>query len=225
MSRFDLVLLPHHDNISGRAPHNVLRIDGAVTHIKPESLEQAAQRWVADWSRLPECKIAVLVGGDTSKHKIGRGDIVELMGHCERIATATNGCLMVTNSRRTSAEANQALVQCLSELQVPYYCYDCNTGGDNPYMGLLAHSSYIVTTGDSISMCAESVASGKPTFIYAKKEGVGKKHWRFIEKLIALGRAKLLKNFAPGMIMVDQQASNELKQSVIARLHQASKTT
>jgi mitochondrial fission protein ELM1 len=218
ISNFDLVLLPYHDNTPGTPPSNVMRIDGAVTHIKPEVLLAARDKWGVTWSRLPDCKIGVLIGGDTARHQITAEDIEALMKQCEQAALKLDGALLITNSRRTSGAANEALVNVLEQLRVPYYFYDCRDGGENPYMGIMACSNYIITTGDSISMCAESVATGKPTFIYANKHKVGKKHWRFIEKLIHNKRANLLKNFSVEAIMYSQDASNELKNKVLAKL-------
>ena len=51
-------------------------------------------------------------------------------------------------------------------LNAPYYFYDWHIshGVDNPFYGFLGLADIVIATGDSISMCSEVRATGKPVY-------------------------------------------------------------
>jgi mitochondrial fission protein ELM1 len=63
------------------------------------------------------------------------------------------------------------------------------TGKENPYLGYVATADVLVVTGDSESMLAEAVASGKPVYIYPLPEcfpgTLGKVREQFREWVVA----------------------------------------
>jgi mitochondrial fission protein ELM1 len=67
------------------------------------------------------------------------------------------------------------------------------TGKENPYLGYVATADVLVVTGDSESMLAEAVASGKPVYIYPLPEcfpgTLGKVRERFREWVVARATA------------------------------------
>src|SRR5262249_53891721 len=97
--------------------------------------------------------------------------------------------LLVTTSRRTHPLAADALRAALS---VPVYFHRWSPDGKNPYLALLAIADFIVVTGDSISMCAEACAAGKPVYIYAPTGLTTRKYHRYHEELYASNLARPL---------------------------------
>lgn len=169
---FDLIAVPEHDGVSAR--DNTLPILGAPHRVTPAMLENEAQQWQSHFASLPQPRVALLVGGNTKHHRFTPQHARQL-GE-EASALAQGGSLLITTSRRTEPDSVQALYQAIT---CPYYAYDWMQGGANPYFGLLACADKVIVTGDSMSMCSEAVATGKPVYIFAPDAMTSAKHARF----------------------------------------------
>jgi len=70
----------------------------------------------------------------------------------------------VTTSKRTSDAAARALAESLS---APHHLYRWQAGADdNPYPAYLALADRFLVTGDSASLPAEAVATGRPVELF-----------------------------------------------------------
>ncbi len=193
-AHFDLVLLPKHD-LFERNISNVLVFDGAIAYFSQDEKKQMLSYWKDFWNYLPQLKVALFIGGDSKNIKFQESHIIDLLNQTGKLAKTLGAGLLVTASRRTSA-SNMAIVKdMLAKLEIPYYFYEYGSVDENPYFGMLSCSECVIVTGDSISMCAESVVFGKKTYIYADVLEKSKKHQRFVNELIALSYAVLLKDF------------------------------
>lgn len=184
---FDIIAVPEHDNLRHR--HNVLPIVGSPSRIRQERLSAEQEQWQPKFANLPAPRIAMLVGGNTKKHRFSPEHASALGEMANALATEAGGSLMVTTSRRTEPESNQALRQAIT---CPHYFYDWQSSDENPYFGYLACADALIVTGDSMSMCSEAVATGKPVFIFAPDAITSTKHSRLHKHLIELGYAKAL---------------------------------
>jgi uncharacterized protein len=63
--------------------------------------------------------------------------------------------------------------------------------GANPYPNFLAHADALVVTADSVNMCGEAAATGKPVYIFTPSGG-SPKFMRFHEALKAHGATRTL---------------------------------
>src|SRR6185369_4221368 len=80
------------------------------------------------------------------------------------------GSLMVTTSRRTGDRLAEAIEDFLT---APVYFYDWkdeDVESKNPFFAFLGLADAVIATGDSISMCSEACATGKPVYIYVTPE-------------------------------------------------------
>ena len=152
---FDLVAPPYHDGMSGE---NVLPTRGALHRITPAKLEAAAARWRA---RLGSPAAAVLLGGNGRGHRLTPGRVSALADGLARI----RGSIVITPSRRTSAEAVDMLRQRLPRAWI------WDRIGDNPYLGMLALAEHLIVTEDSVSMISEAASTGKPVHVAAVDGG------------------------------------------------------
>ncbi len=105
-------------------------------------------------------------------------------------------------------------------MNVPHYFHvwnDADKNSENPFYGFLGLADAVIVTGDSISMCSEACATGKPVYIYYSPDVVSPKHQQFIEELFQLKLAKPLmeagnKVFQPTFRLDDAQTiANEIK--------------
>lgn len=74
------------------------------------------------------------------------------------------------------------------QLECPYYLYawqEKRIAPANPYYGFLGLADAVIATGDSVSMCSEACATGRPVFIYEGEGFMSRKHKAFINALYA----------------------------------------
>lgn len=180
---FDLICVPAHDAKPLQANH--MKMVGAPHCVDGEKLRQAKQKWQERFADLPRPLIGLIVGGAT-KNKVFSEEMARELGQrLNDVADQKGAGLLITTSRRTGAVA-QAL---FDEITVPSFCFKWGDEGENPYFGFLSCADYLVVTGDSVSMCSEACATGKPVMIYAPSGMVSDKHQRLHNSLYQGGFA------------------------------------
>lgn len=191
---FDLVALPFHDLSEKYA--NITNISytiGAPSYLNKDKLKKAGEELLA---RIPELKgpfITLIIGGENKKGNYKLEELQALVKQSNELAAALKGSLLVSTSRRTSQEMSKHLRQ---EITVPCFFYDWHfeEAKNNPYLGFLALSDYIIVTGDSVSICSEALSTGKPVYVYRKDEILYKKHIKFLDYLEQLHYTKNLED-------------------------------
>ena len=145
-----------------------MEITAPLNAVTPDRLAHAAERWRGLFAGAPRPHVVLVVGGTCARHRLD-GETARRMGEQVRaLAESRGGSVFAITSPRTGAEATAALRSGLGESA---HLHEWKSGeADNPYMGYLALADAIVVTGDSESMLAETVATGKPVFIYALPE-------------------------------------------------------
>ena len=155
--RFDLVVPPEHDELRGT---NVVPMIGSPNSVTRAKLEGAATKWATQLSKLPEPRVAVLIGGASKSHRFADVDARRLAAQLKDLAA--QGCsVMATTSRRTGETQARIIRDALAATNA----YVWNGSGENPYFGLLAFADAILVTSDSTNMAVEAAATGKPVYI------------------------------------------------------------
>lgn len=173
--RFDLVVAPMHDRLTGP---NVLVVRGAVNRVTPARLTEAARGFAGRFDYLPRPRVAVTIGGNSAAYQLTPAIVEKLANDLATLCRRDGAGLMVTTSRRTGAEAEALLRARLKDL--PAFFWDGT--GDNPYFAFLALADYVIVTGDSVNMVSEALVSGKPVLV-AHLEGGTPKFRRFHDDL------------------------------------------
>jgi mitochondrial fission protein ELM1 len=158
LSKFDLVVPPEHDGLTGA---NVFPILGSPHRITPEKLAEAKTRFASRFEKLRAPRLAVLIGGKNRAYDFGAETVRRLARTLTDLSKKFG--LMVTTSRRTGS-ANTALI----ESALAGTDADLWKGGDgeNPYLGVLAWADAFLITADSVNMACEAAATGKPVHIF-----------------------------------------------------------
>lgn len=185
---FTLIAVPRHDGMD--EADNRFTMTGAPHGVTAQSLAEANQTWAGRFDHLPKPHVALIVGGDTKRKKFTLAMAQELGERAAKLARDAGGSLLVTTSRRSTPEATAALVEALGD--VPANVFKWGDEGDNPYMGYLAQADHIIVTGDSVSMCSEACATGRPVYIFAPKKMISHKHAKLHKDLYAKGYARPL---------------------------------
>ena len=157
-SRFDMVVAPAHDGLSG---DNVFEIVGSPHRVTPERVAEAAAGFADRLGTLPHPRVAVLIGGKSRTFDLTQPHANALAKQIGDSVRAVSGSLMLTFSRRTPEPARVAMAAALSHL--PGMIWDGR--GDNPLFAFLHHADHIAVTEDSANMAAEAASTGKPVHI------------------------------------------------------------
>ena len=156
--RFDLVVAPAHDRLTGP---NVEVTLGSLHGLTDAKLAEARTTWEAAFSQHPSPRIAVSIGGSNKAYCLDAATGVEIGRDLRALVDETGAGLMVTGSRRTDPAAWRAITDALAGTDA--YCWDGS--GANPYFGFLAWADQVIVTGDSVNMVSEAAATGKPVHV------------------------------------------------------------
>lgn len=158
LDRFDLIIPPQHDGLTGP---NVAPILGAPNRVTPETLALELAKFAPRFADLPHPRVAVIVGGDSKAHRLPADAARALGARVARTVEAAGGSLLVSYTRRTPAPARTAMSAELARL--PGIIWDGD--GDNPYFAFLAAADMILVTEDSTNLATDAAATGKPVFV------------------------------------------------------------
>lgn len=167
LDRFDLVVTPQHDRLSGP---NVIETYGALGRVTPVSLTAEAEKFRAAVAHLPRPLVMVSVGGDNKVFRLTEEVARALADGLRRIAVEDGAGLLVTPSRRTGPACEALLRAALQDL--PHLWWDGEA--PNPYLGWLGLADAVVVTGDSVNMVSEACVTGKPVFVHDLEGGSDK---------------------------------------------------
>ncbi|MBI1392983.1 MAG: hypothetical protein GC152_09610 [Alphaproteobacteria bacterium] len=197
VDRFDLVIPPEHDGLSGP---NVFPILGAPGRLTRERVTAAAAALPPAWRRPAERRLAVLIGGPNRGFAFAEDDVARLADAIGRLALE-GWIIAASTSRRTPAHVAPAIRAALPEGAHCVHDASCDQSAAeptkvgaraNPYPGLLGVADAVLVTVDSVSMASEAASAGTPTYIFPltpRRFGAGK-FLRFQRALVARGVAR-----------------------------------
>ena len=155
--RFDLVVVPRHDNLHGA---NVHITRAAVHRITPERLIRG-RRDAGLRTDPARHAVTVLIGGSNNRHRFTEAVAARLGDRLAALCRRRPIDLRLTPSRRT----HPAIVRILAGKLAGTGAEIWDGSGDNPYFAWLAIADTVVVTWDSVSMTSEALATGKPVYV------------------------------------------------------------
>lgn len=176
----DLVIVSEHDRAKADAG-NLFFITGCPHRVSEKMLIESKEKWNPVFAGLPKPWTSVIVGGAIKDKPFTLKNAEMLAETLLDLHTIISGSLFITTSRRTGAEAQEAIMKKLAH--IPAYTYLWGEKKENPIMGFYACADKIVVTGDSVSMACESCGTGKPVLVFSGKGWLLAKHMRFIRSL------------------------------------------
>ncbi|MBT5019246.1 mitochondrial fission ELM1 family protein [Planctomicrobium sp.] len=209
--RFDLIIAPEHDQLSGA---NVVSTLGAMHHLSLKKLQTAASNGlVGGLEKLTARFVAVLLGGPNKYYAFDEADVKNLVQHLKSVI-ADDLQLAIIPSRRTPVAAIQELQK---EFGEDHFVW--NQQGENPYLPALALCSYCVVTSDSVSMISEATATGQPVYIeQLQEQKAAPKFQQFHTAMIERGYARSFEGAVEDWIYVPPQEAERVAKIVKERL-------
>ncbi|MFQ5954754.1 MAG: mitochondrial fission ELM1 family protein [Kiloniellales bacterium] len=208
LRRFDLVVAPDHDRVTG---DNMIVTLGAVGRVNRTRLAAAAEAFAPRLAHLPRPLIAVLVGGSNACYRLKPAHAASLAESLARLAQRYGAGLMISPSRRTGAR-NLAVLK--ARLEGPGVVIWDGTG-ENPYFGYLGLADHVVVTCDSVNMVSEACVTGKPVHV-VELDGGNAKFRRFHD---AMRRAGMTRPFSGDLDTWHYPAFDETARAAAEALH------
>lgn len=179
----DVVWVAEHDRTRG---DNVIVTLAAPHIVTREALAAARENPDPRIARLPQPRMALLIGGDSRHYAFHEKDCISLIGVVESMILSGAGA-MITPSRRTPPQLLAQLRGVCAD--APKHTFLWDGTGDNPYVQMLAHAATIVVTADSTNMVGEAIATDAPVMVYEPTGGHPRLS-RFLRALVASGRVR-----------------------------------
>lgn len=176
-NNFNLICLPLHDKKEGYAKYaNIVYSMGALSYSSSSKIDEDIM------PKLPTPFVSLMIGGTTKNGDYSIEEMEWLVSKANSLAQNIKASLLITTSRRTPIDIADKLKE---KITVPHYFYDWHKMQNiaNPYQAFLKFSDYFITTGDSVSICSEILATGKPLYIYRKDKVLYPKHKKFLDNL------------------------------------------
>lgn len=180
--KFDLLIIPCHDHPPLRK--NIIATNAALNLIDKEYLKSHAEKLVSSIKhRVSGNYIGFLIGGDTKDYKLSSNIIKEAACQIKRAAEKLNADILVTTSRRTPKGVEVLLKNELSGFPNCKLLVIANEKNITEAVGgILALSSVVIVTAESISMISEAVSSAK--YVIVINDGsVSRRHKEFLDNL------------------------------------------
>lgn len=166
-SRFDLVVAPEHDRLSGE---NVITTIGSPNRITEDRLIGETLNFAKGLAILPMPRAALLIGGTSKTHKLTPKNHARHLDHAKDLLNAGYS-LLITSSRRTPEFAKQSWRD-FADSYPQIWLYEGE--GPNPYFAFLGGAGIILVTEDSTNMLTEACSTGKPVYRLAMTGKPGK---------------------------------------------------
>lgn len=188
---FDKIIMPSHLPLL-QSGIQVDYIEGIPTPLTHEDLANEMGRWHDKLPQTQNPRIAVLIGGNAkaSNFTARHGHMLAL--ELNALRKKYHFSYLITNSRRTPESTQAAFLQHLEPSREDFF-FDVRSGiSDNPYRAMLGFADYVIVTGDSMSMIADSLSLGKPTYVFAPAGSLEERHKAFILQQAQRNRLKPL---------------------------------
>jgi len=185
ISRFDLIIANHHDELTGA---NVIVTRTALHRVTPTRLAAEAARWREHFMPYRRPLVAVLLGGNNGRFRLDRDAGARLAANLATMAERDKVGVVVTPSRRTDPAVTELIRAALASSGG--WVWDLQ--GENPYFGMLALADLIIVTQDSVSMISEAAATTAPVMI-ASLPGSWRRQGLFLDPLMKQDRVRPFK--------------------------------
>jgi uncharacterized protein len=160
-ARFDLVLTTAQYRLP-KSPQ-VVELDLPLSARDDAAPHHPVRNDIAALANAPRPLTVALIGGTAPPELLDGETATALARSLLSHVTNTRGTLVAITSPRTGEAARNAIVRMIRE---PHMVHLWREGADNSYGNLLALADEFVVTGDSVSMAAEALVTGKPVSVY-----------------------------------------------------------
>ena len=164
-ARFDLVVPPKHDGVTGE---NVIETLGAPVWFTRAQIEAARAQFPGE--RLDtDPVILVILGGSSKRHQFTRARGLAIIDDLKAIATL-GMTVLITASRRTPPEVVELFRAFSIHNEIRFFATEAKDG-PNPYLAWLSQATSAIVTEDSTNMMTDAAFFGLPIHLLKLQGG------------------------------------------------------
>jgi KDO2-lipid IV(A) lauroyltransferase len=181
--RFDLVIMPRHDNPPKRK--NIVVTEGALNLIDDEYLASCVLRFASCVKIEKDLVLGLLLGGDTKTFKLSLDLLKPLISQIKLFLERYDGQILITTSRRTSPEVEGLIKQEFSNYRRCRLLVIANEKNiPEAVGGILGLSKIVIVSPESISMISEAASCGRYVVVFVPQTNIGRRHTQFLERFL-----------------------------------------
>jgi KDO2-lipid IV(A) lauroyltransferase len=178
--RFDLVIMPRHDNPPRRK--NVVITDGSLNLIDAAYLQSNGTKLGSHLRLSKKTVLGCLIGGTTKSFPMEKGLMQKVFLQIKQALDRLDGEMLMTTSRRTPPDIEALVKEQFSGFARCKLLVIANEENiPEAVGGILALSSCVIVSGESISMVSEAASAGRYVVVFKTKMNL--RHRRFLEHL------------------------------------------
>lgn len=184
-SAFSLIAWPLHDAPPKRK--NVVATEAALNPVDEAYLKRAGENISAKINVTKPLVLGLLLGGDSKGFRLDEGKVKDTIAGLKSCAGKLGAELLVSTSRRTSPAIEKLVKDELGSFPACRMLIIANENNDPDALGgILALSSVVVVSPESISMVSEAVSSGRYVVVFDPGR-LNRRHRIFLEHLSSEG--------------------------------------
>ncbi len=179
IEKFDLAVIPEHDNLQAE---NVVNIKGALSY--PLDSYNDGLNLSRHFSLSSKDKIAVFIGGPLTNGNIFYENIKIFIDKLKNFSLRKDFKILISTSRRTPSAIEKLIEEELKEFRNTEVIIIANRK-NYPFVtgGFLHFASFVFITADSISMISESLSMKKTTICIELEEILNIHHVNFMDSV------------------------------------------
>lgn len=192
LSKFDLAVLPKHDNSKKSA--KVLVVDGAPNLIDQAYLKKESQDLLNNIGLTEEhiagkIKIGIFIGGENKDFVLEADVLSKILDDIIKFSHDRGALIFATTSRRTSKAIEILMKEKLGRLLECKLLVVANEKNiPQAVGGIMGLSDIIIVSGESISMVSEAASAAKKVIVFKpqlrnKTNLSGPRHLKFLDNL------------------------------------------
>ncbi|MBN1869450.1 MAG: mitochondrial fission ELM1 family protein [Candidatus Omnitrophica bacterium] len=195
--RFDLVVLPQHDEPKRKRGKNQFAITYAAPNlVMSDYLKEQSQSLLLRFSHLKDNlkpKIGLFIGGEAKSVYLSDRQIKIVIRQIKEVLKEINTDILITTSRRTPESIEQMFFkEFKNDPNCPLLILANRENVPEAVGGILGVCDIAIVSGDSLSMVSEAASSGKRTIVFSPQMKAivlkgENKHQAFAERLNAQG--------------------------------------
>jgi mitochondrial fission protein ELM1 len=182
-ARFDLVVSPRHDELTGR---NVIETLGAPVWFSDDQIASAKAQF-PDVTAITARKVLVVLGGPSKRHRFSLTRAHDIIAALTLLLAQSNHVL-ITTSRRTPEPVEALFRAFAADNHLSFFATE-DQDGPNPYLAWLSQADCALVTEDSTNMMTDAAFFGLPLYLM-KLEGGDARFDRLHAQFIEAGAAR-----------------------------------
>lgn len=181
---YDVIISPNHDGLDSTKLDNVINVTGSLSYFKQEDLDFAKEDFRSEFAPYIENPlIGLVIGGDAGSYKFSMLKAQDILDKAFILSNKLNSNIYTTTSRRTPQTQVDYIKYRMDKSENPIYV----SGERNPYRAIMAYSSIIIVTPETVSMLMESCATDALVLIADRNSVKSKRLRAFSQELIDKG--------------------------------------